>query len=164
MRAPASYPALWWLASCLVAALAGCSSGQPGLTCPDDMGAVRAADRAYATAWLANDPHQVMATLTDDAVIVPSGIPALRGAAEIRRFWWPPDSPVTQVNEFELTQQDVSAEKRIAFVQGSFRLDFMYDGKDYASSGDYMSILQCQADGSWRISHRQWSDHPPLSD
>lgn len=158
------HPASWGLALCLVAATAGCSVERPAPLCPDDPGAIRAADQAYATAWLANDPDQVMATLTDDAVIVPSGIPALQGAAAIRGFWFPPDSPATTVNRFELAQQEASGETHIAFVQGSFKLRFVYDGKAYSSTGDYMSILRCQPDGSWRISHRQWSDHRPPAD
>jgi ketosteroid isomerase-like protein len=159
-----SHPAIRWLFFCLVAVLAGCSSGPTEPSCPNDPDAIKAADRAYAAAWLANDPDRVMATLTKDAVIVPSGIPALRGPEEIRGFWWPPDSPLTTVDRFELEQKATAAEKRLAFVQGSFKLSFVYDGKDFASSGDYMSILQCQSDGSWRISHRQWSDHPPSRD
>ena len=41
---------------------------------------------------------------------------------------------------------------------------FRYDGKAFARRRDYMSILQCRPDGAWRISHRQWSDHPRTPD
>ena len=152
------------LGLCLIIVSAGCAAQRPKPACPTDLGTIKAADQTYATAWLANEPNQVMATLTDDAVIVPSGVPAMKDAAAIRAFWWPPDSPPTTVTNFDLVQQEASGDKKLAFVRGSFMLRFQYDGKTFSSTGDYISIMQCQPDGSWRIAHRQWSDHLPPSD
>ncbi len=152
------------LGLCLIAATAGCSAQRPETSCPTDLGAIRAADQTYAAAWLANDPDQAMATLSDDAVIVPSGVPAMNDAAAIRAFWWPPDSPATTVTDFDLVQQETFGEKNFAFVRGSFMLRFLYDGKTFSSTGDYISIMRCQPDGSWRMAPRQWSDHRPPSD
>jgi ketosteroid isomerase-like protein len=97
-------------------------------------------------------------------VIVPAGVPTMNDAAAIRAFWWPPDSPATTVTDFDLVQQETFGEKNFAFVRGSFMLRFLYDGKTFSSTGDYISILRCQPDGSWRIAYRQWSDHSPPSD
>lgn len=100
-----------------------------------------AGDQAYATAWLANDSAQVMATLTTDAVIVPSGMPVFEGQNAIREFWWPKDSPSTKVTEFTLVQHEVGGQGDLGFVRGSFSLAFDYDGKSYTSGGEYFSLL-----------------------
>lgn len=122
--------------------------------------AIAVADRAYAEAWLDNDAEAIMATLTDDAVLVPSGLPVLEGPQAIRGFWWPEGSPPTTVTRFTLTQHEIQQEGTMGFVRGSFALEFEYDGKTYSSQGEYMSILRRQEDGSWRISRRMWSDRP----
>jgi ketosteroid isomerase-like protein len=137
---------------------AACDTGSPASLSSTRLQAVRAADRAYAEAWLANDRERVMATLTSDAVIMPSGIPALQGHPAIGGFWWPPDSPATRVTEFTLRQSEADGHGDLAFVRGEFTLRFNYDGKDYANRGDYLSLLRQQPDRSWKITHRTWND------
>ncbi len=140
--------------SCLITAGTGCaSSGERHL----DVEAIRAADRAYATAWLTNDPEQVMATLTEEPVLMPSGVPALEGAEAAREFWWPADSPPTTVTEFTLIQEEAGGSGDFGFVRGSFTLGFEYDGETYRSRGEYLSVLRRVA-GFWRVSHRAWND------
>ena len=48
--------------------------------------AVREVTQEYRNAWLANDPARVMATLTPDAILLPSGMAPIDGAAAIRQF------------------------------------------------------------------------------
>jgi hypothetical protein len=43
---------------------------------PADRAAAEAATQRYREAWLANDPRRIMATLTPDAVLYPSTLPA----------------------------------------------------------------------------------------
>ena len=149
------------LGGCLLMAVTGCSDGERPGVAPADAEAIKAADQAYATAWLTGDPGQVMATLTEDAVIVPSGIPAIDGADEIRNFWWPADSPPTTVTGFTLVQQEAGGSGAFGFVRGSFSLEFEYDANTFSNSGDYISLLRRLPDGSWRIFYRLWNDHPP---
>jgi len=152
------------LSLCLLIAALGCSDARYGQVSSAEIETIKAADQAYATAWLTNDSEQVMATLTVDAVLVPSGMPVVEGAEAIRRFWWPEGSPPTNVTEFALVQSEVGGHGDIAFVRGSFSLGFEYDGNAYSSGGEYVSLLRRVDDGSWRISHRMWSDRPPNTD
>jgi uncharacterized protein (TIGR02246 family) len=147
----------------LVAAL-GCSNARHEPISSAELEKVRAADQTYATAWLTNDSEQVMATLTADAVLLPSGMPAIEGTEKIRQFWWPEDSPPTKVTEFTLVQQEVDGYGDIGFVRGSFSLGFEYDGDTYSNRGDYLSLLRRGSDGSWRISHHMWNDQPPQTE
>ena len=152
------------LGLCLVLAVQGCLQEQPSGHCSLDVDAIKAADRAYAKAWLANDPAMVMATLTEDAVLMPSGIPTLNGTSQIRAFWWPDDSPPATVTDFDIVQQEVGRNGDLAFVRGSFMLRFEYEGDLFSNIGDYMSLMRCVSNGSWKISHRVWNDLPPPSD
>ena len=100
-----------------------------------------------------------MATLLDDAVVVPSGMAPLAGHDAIRQWWFPPDSPPTLVQRYDLDQDEIGGSGSLAFVRGSFTLAFEYDGAAYESEGTYFSILRRNASGDWRISHRTWNDH-----
>jgi ketosteroid isomerase-like protein len=126
----------------------------------EDLAAVREADDAYAAAWLTNNPEQVMATLTANGVIVPSGNPASEGPEAVRSFWWPIDSPPATVTRFDQTQHEVGGSADMAFVRGSFVLVFEWEGDEYTGRGEYMSLFKREEGGSWRISHRMWSDSP----
>ena len=141
-------------------ASAACSPPPDTALSAEDLVAVRAADDAYAAAWLTNSPEQVMATLTADGVIVPSGNPASSGPEAIREFWWPAGSPPAAVTRFDQIQHEVGGSADLAFVRGGFELVFDYEGEEYTGLGEYMSLLRRMEDGSWRVSHRMWSDSP----
>jgi len=125
-----------------------------------DLGAMRAAARAYANAWLTNDADAVMATFVDEPVLSPSGLPYLEGQNAARAFWFPADSPLTKVTEFEVTEIEVSGSGNLGYVRGTFRLAFEYDGGSYENQGKYVTILRKSPDGPWRITHHIWDDLP----
>ncbi len=127
---------------------------------PVDLDLIRAADWAYANAWLSNEPERVMATLTEDAVLAPSNLGVIEGVDAIREFWWPADAAPTTVTDFTLSQVEAGGSGNMGFVRGSFSLDFAYDGTAYSNQGEYLSLFRKGPDGSWRISHRMWNDHP----
>ncbi|MBT8400778.1 MAG: DUF4440 domain-containing protein [Rhodothermia bacterium] len=142
--------------------LSGCRQDSLSLTAAD-LEQIKRADRAYADAWLSNDSSAVMATLVTDPVIVPSGMPAFEGPEAIRDFWWPENAPLTTVHQFDLEQHEVGGDGEVGFVRGSFSLAFEYAGADFTNSGEYVSVLRRSDEGTWRISHRIWSDHPAVA-
>lgn len=165
---PGSGPRLLLIAAAAAAlSLAGCEAddsavpdgAEPseGLTAEQEE-AVLAADWAYAEAWLTNEPDAIMRTLTDDAVIVPSGEPAIEGREAIREFWWPPDEPPTTVTGYAVRQQEAGGRPGFAYVRGTYSLSFDYDGALFETEGTYLSLLR-RGDRGWRISHRMWNDH-----
>ena len=131
---------------------------------PADEARVRAVNEAYADAWRKNDPAAVRATLLPDAVLIPQGNAPVRGREAIDRFWWPADGPKTTVSGFTITTEEVGGSGSMAFVRGSFRLDFSYEdgGKTISRTnrGNYLNLFSRDAKGAWRISHRMWSDLP----
>jgi len=121
-----------------------------------------AVTQAYRDAWLANDSERVMATLTRDAVLLPSGLEPIAGEAAIRKFWWPGGGLATTVTAMEQTVDDVSGSCGVAIVRGHGSLTFRIrqDGKEELRTqrSTFLNFVRRQPDGSWRITHRMWSD------
>lgn len=65
------------------------------------------------------------------------------------------------VTEFTSTEEEAGGYGDFGFVRGTFTLRFQYDGADFSSGGAYLCLMRRLPDGSWRISHRMWSDGPP---
>ncbi len=141
-----------------------CWAGQASSLSQEDQEEIRAAVEAYRDAWLKGEPEGVMATLTPDAVLQPSGLPPIVDEEAIRAFWWPPDGPATKVLAMELQVEEIGGEGKFAFARGRGSLTFSYeqDGvvKTVSASSTFLNILRKEANGNWRISHRMWSDLP----
>jgi uncharacterized protein (TIGR02246 family) len=126
---------------------------------PEDTDTVKEANLA---AWLANDAEAVMATLTEDAVLLPHhGVAPVVGAEAIRRFWFPPDSPPAKVTHMVNSVTEVDGSGDMAIVWGLAELEFTYEGKTYRNNGNYLSVLRRGDDGRWRIARRIWNDPMP---
>jgi uncharacterized protein (TIGR02246 family) len=126
---------------------------------------IRQAHQAYVNAWLTNDPAAVMATLTEDAVLIPHhGVDPIVGADAIRQFWFPPGAPATTVTEMINTITEVQGHGELAIVWGRNELAFTYEGKTYRNEGNYLSVLTRDDEGRWRIARRIWNDPPPEVD
>ena len=132
---------------------------------PADDVKVRTVEAAYATAWVKDDPAAILATLWPDAVLIPPGHAPVRGADEIRRFWWPTGGPKTTVTLFESTVVQVGGSGSTAFALSTYRFDFSWEdgGKktERSSRGNALMLFRRNAGGEWRISHRMWSNLPP---
>lgn len=123
-----------------------------------DAVAIRRACDAYVSAWLADDRPAVLATLADDAVLLPAhGRPAVVGKPAIEAFWWPPGPPAT-VDAFSSTVDEVGAEGGVGWARGSFALTFTYGGATTSQRGTYLMLFRRAEDGAWRITHRMWDD------
>lgn len=126
-----------------------------------DREAVRAAYMAYGEAWLANDRERVMATLADDAVIMPAGLGPLATREAIEAFWWPEDGSSTTVTAYDSTVDEIDGGGDLAVVRGRTTMSFVYeraDGQraDRVSRAMNLTVLERGEDGVWRITARMW--------
>jgi uncharacterized protein (TIGR02246 family) len=116
----------------------------------------------YRDAWRANDAALVMATLTRDAVLLPSSLEPIVGEKAIRDFWWPSDGPSTTVISMEQIVDDVAADNGLAIVRGRGAVDFILTQGNKKESRTarhtFLNVVRRQADGSWLIAERMWSD------
>ena len=138
-----------------------CGPAAAGITAEDEA-AVRALEERYRTAWLANDSAGVMATLADDAVLMPAGVEPLATDSAIRSFWWPADGSRTTITGYELTLEEVRGDGDLAFVRGRGALAFTYtspSGEEsrLTSRAVHLSVARRDASGEWKIARRVWS-------
>lgn len=138
----------------------GCASGPSVELSADELGAIAKASDAYTQAWLANDAELVMGTFVSEPVLSPSGMPFKKGQSAARAFWWPEGGSKTTVTRFDTSELEVNGSGDLAYVRGTFVLEFTYDGAAYQSQGKFLHLLRRVSGVGWRISHHFWDDLP----
>lgn len=128
-----------------------------------DAAGLRALDQAYVDGWLQEGSERQAAALlplfTEDAVILPGGgAEPLRGHAELRAFWFPPDSPPTDVLAFEHSVLGVEADADLGVVFGRSRLSFEYDGQRVNQQGNFLITARRGEGGEWKIARMIWNN------
>jgi uncharacterized protein (TIGR02246 family) len=153
------FPHATLVASILV--VGACASQRPAFTAEDEA-AVRELEERYRSAWLANDSAAVMATLTDDAVLMPGGEEPLTEGPAIRAFWWPDDGSATTITAYDIAVREVAGSGDLAYLRGEGALAFTYtsadgEARELTSRAAHLSVARRDADGQWRIARRAWS-------
>ena len=141
----------------------GPGRGAPAPQTFGDRAAAEAAMRAYRDAWLANDADKVLATLTPDAIIYPSTLAPISGAAAIRQFWFPLSGPTTRVTGLDMTIDHMHLDGDTAVASGMGTLSFvMTDMKGATTQRTqkhwHVNVLRRQRDGRWLLWRRMWGD------
>ncbi len=136
----------------------------PALT-PEDETSIRGNIAAYREAWMNGSAEGVMATLTDDATLLPSGMEPIVGNEAIRAFWWPPEAAPFTITVMDLRVDRIEAVGGLAWAYGRGSLSFTYveggETKSVTSNSTFLNILRRQEDGSWKTAVRMWSDRRP---
>jgi len=146
----------------LLLIICSCKAPDQNLFSDQDRAAVQQLRNQYTQAWLDSDSAAVMSCLTDDAVLIPHhGDAQIEGKDAIRAFWWPPQSPSTQVTTFTSEISEVSGFGDLAYVRGRFQLNFDYDTLSYSNQGNFLNVI-VRTPGGWKLSRLIWND--PLPD
>ena len=132
---------------------------------PNDEHAIKATIEAYRTAWLANDAKRVLATFTDDAVLLPAqGSPAVVGIAAIEKYWFTPGGPSTTVTQLDITVDQVDGNPTLAFARGLDNVGWTVSEHGTTRKrfhpGTYLNVMKRLPDGSWRIQVHMWDNGP----
>ena len=129
-----------------------------------DSSAIEAVRSAYVQAWLADDTSGVLATLDSQAVLLPPGRLPVKGAREIRTFWWPADGSHTTITAFDWTLEEMTGTPRLAFTRGISTVVWRYEKDtvrvERTTRNANLTILGRGTDGRWRILRQMWG--PPL--
>lgn len=125
--------------------------------------------KPYRTAWLANDRKAVLATLTNDAVLLPShGASPVVGIAAIEKYWFAPGGPPTTVTGLEITVEQVDGNRTLAYARGEDRVSWTVtengQARHHFHPGTYLNVMKKLPDGSWRIQAHMWDDGPERID
>ena len=110
----------WLLAFAVVCAACSTQATVDQQLTAEDIEAIRELNLAYPAAWVANDPGAVMATLAENAVLIPAlGTDPVKGAAAIREFFWPEDAPPSTVPVFTMNPEEIDGTGDTAYVWGT---------------------------------------------
>ncbi len=147
-------------AATLVAA--GCASRPSCDLGRKDLAEIRGIAYEYVAAWLANDRNAVMATLTEDPVLIPSGTEPIAGRSAVEAFWWPASGPRTTVNSYTSTIDEIDGSGSMAYVRGHADLEFTLQRDGGAAERQrtrsvFLMIVRRGRDGDWRIARRIWT-------
>ena len=151
-----------WTMFALQFAVPVCWAGQRDGLSGEIQTAVRTNLQSYRDAWLKGDNDAVMATLTEDAVLLPSGHLPVVGGQAIRAFWWPASSPPAKIIAMDLEIEAIHGNEQLAYARGRGSLSFSYrdNNRDTTVSSrfTFLNVLKRGADGGWRTSCRMWTD------
>lgn len=147
----------------LIAALAlsSCTAKQPDVG--EASKELRALDAELAQAIDAKDAAAIAAFYADDAILMPTAEPIVRGKAAITEEWKQILAIPAFQNESKLGGVEVASAGDLAYTYGSYRSQLMgEDGNLTTEPGKWLTIWQKQPDGGWRIAVETYNtDIPP---
>ena len=142
-------------------ALGACSAKRPDAGAEAEQ--LRSLDSKLGQAIDAKDAAAVAAYYADDAIMMPTAEPAIRGKPAIMEEWQHILAIPAFQNESKLGGLEIAAAGDFAYTYGSYRSRMMgEDGKLLVEPGKWLTIWQKQSDGSWRIKMDTYNtDIPP---
>jgi len=110
--------------------------------------ALMAVDKAWSDS--VDDVDAFLSFIADGAYFMTFGAPLARGDV-IRTTWegliYMPGFSL----EWQTTSAEVAASGNIAYTIGAFELTAEQDGTAMLTEGNYVTVLQKQVDGSWKV-------------
>ncbi|HRW10612.1 MAG TPA: nuclear transport factor 2 family protein, partial [Caldilineaceae bacterium] len=119
----------------------------------DVVAAVNAIWREYEAAQIASDPDRWVALWTEDGVKMPPDVPALEGKEAI--YARAQRSMAEPIDDMVITALETQSAGDWAYSRGTFTFTYTIaeTGVQELMEGKFMTILQRQPDGTWKI-HR----------
>jgi len=116
----------------------------------------------YEASQVAGDPDRWIALWTDEGVKMPPDVPAIESTDQI--YARAQRSMADPVDEMVITALETQSAGDMAYSRGVFSFTFTIDetGEQISKDGKFLTILQRQPDGSWKI-HRDihnWNAPP----
>ena len=152
----------FWLVLSMIVVVA-CSSYEQESQEPDlDSSKIQVVLDEYVNGWLDDDTSMVLGVFADSAVIVPSGMQAIKGKEGMKSFWFPEDGSTTTVEEYVAEIIDIKLNDSLAYTREKGELRFSYKKEDFSinqnSRHNALTVYQKQDSGEWKIISRIWSD------
>lgn len=134
----------------------------PGTLLADDAAELRRINQAYLDGWLQGDAEGVLALFETGARIAPSGMCPVEGQQDMRAFWFPDDGSVTTVHRYEAQELGLTLLDDLGVTTQTTLLEWSYQKGDArmgrVQEGVATTVFRRQADGSWRIWRKMWTD------
>ena len=133
-------------------ALSSCSANKPEAAGPNDSNELRSLDAKLGKAIDAKDATAIAAFYADDAILMPTAEPVVRGKAAITEEWKHILAIPAFQNASQLGGVEVASAGDLAYTYGSYRSRLMgEDGKLVMEPGKWLTVWNKQSDGAWRI-------------
>jgi len=128
---------------------------------------IKELNNAWLKATLSDDLGTLLSYHTDDAILLPSYEPMLKGKTAILESNKKSKEAGFKINAMTLTTTDVWSSGNLAFAIGTYTINITIPGMSETidDNGKYLTVYQKQADGSWKIKADTWnSDNNPWED
>jgi uncharacterized protein (TIGR02246 family) len=144
----------------LLTCLAFAGTASAGDLSKDDLAALEAATQAFAKATNAKDWKAVAAMYTEDAVLMPSNMPMVKGRAAIQAFF----ENYLPMTDFTLEHVAVKGSGDVASIAGRWSLKMVTEEESIPDSGYFLDTRLRQKDGSWLISLDMFYSENPVQE
>ncbi len=124
--------------------------------------AVLELQKEYEEGWLAMDEAKILAVFEEDASIQPGTLNPVQGKENLRAFWFPNDSSVTEILAFRTNLLTLKMVENHLVTTHETYLDWNYT-KDSLHFGNIQkgvstTIFRKQEDESWKMWKKIWTD------
>ena len=130
---------------------------EPAVDVEADIAALEQIAVEWNAAYAAEDIDKLVSFFAEDAVRVPANEPALMGKDAIRAWFQ------RQLDEFVVEGESTLVDIRVSGDQAYFRGTWVgvntpkAGGEPRALNGNFVSVLERHADGSWKTIFNSWS-------
>lgn len=138
----------------------GCAGTQGGMSQVDeaaDIAAVEAVVAMEMATLLTGDVAGNVALFTEDAVIMPPGMPAVMGPEAEAFFTAFLEEFAISEGEYVRHDIEIHGDVAIDYYQGELMMTPVGSDEPVLVSMKGIHVLKRQADGSWKISHDVWN-------
>lgn len=150
------------LAALAAVATLGCGPATPATDTAADEAAIAEVREREMSAFTGGDMEASMSVITDDAVIMPPGEPALNGAEAARAWLQALHDFGTLTGRYTDASITVLGDHAIEHFVGELTITPKAGGPAITETVKGIHVYERQADGTWRISHDVWNtDAPP---
>jgi uncharacterized protein (TIGR02246 family) len=118
--------------------------------------AIAAANAKYGDAVAKGDAKTIRSLYTDNAYVLPPGMPAVHGGAAIEELWG--GFFKAGAKAATLATEDVERSGDLAAETGTYTFTMQPEGKPAATtSGKYVVVWKHQKDGGWKLHRDIWN-------
>ncbi|GAA4278478.1 YybH family protein [Aquimarina mytili] len=128
----------------------------------EDEKAINTINQNYIEGWKNMNEELIMSLFEDGARIQPNSLKPFENKENIRKFWFPKDSSITTIHNFELELLHLTIKDSIATTLQESLIDWSYQ-KDtihmaMIQKGINTTVYRKQQDHSWKIWRKMWTD------
>jgi len=122
---------------------------------------IDAACTAQEQAIVKGDVTAAASNYEENAVILPSNMPMVKGRASIEKTMTGWMQSGMKMKEFTSTTISVEGAGEFAIQVGRYFQTFEMSGKVVADTGKFVTVWRKQGDGSWKMAYDMWTTDIP---